>query len=103
MNKKKRNADIGEMFKQGHTQAVIGAKHKITTARVGQILREIGILQAKDPEMTNRNSFIGAHVDKEVKTAMKEAAEQDGKSLSRFVSNLVEEEVKRRRVPIEAE
>lgn len=86
-----RNVKIGHMYRNGATQQAIATKYGITPMRVSQILRETGVLQSLPAE-----SRTVVRMPPEQKQAVEKVASQDGKSISGFMADLAEEEVRRR-------
>lgn len=101
---KERNQEICDLYtKEGLSQLQLSKRFKITQVRVGQILNRAGIQKSDRPKMKNlyRTAFTAIMLREDVKIALKQIVKDEGhRSLSSFVSNLCEAELKRRGVEI---
>lgn len=95
-----RNAQICSLYREGNlTQADLAAKYCISEVRVGQILNRAGL--TKNERMTTpRTRFIGVNVSQVIKDTLAVEAKREGKSTSKFVSELIVRELERRGVAL---
>lgn len=97
-----RNEQIAEMYRQGETQQAIAEKLNISKVRVGQILHQMGMSKIDRPKVSpfKRTAFTAVYLKESVKNALRQAAKNEGKALSLFLSDVLEDELKRRGLPV---
>lgn len=102
--RKERNEHMVRLYLAGTTQQIIADRFNLTEARVGQILRKMGVTKndRKKPPVSNRTAFVGVHLTPEVKRAVKIAADsEDPKlSVSAFIARTLRAELERRNIPV---
>ena len=90
-----RNVDICLYYKDGHKLSECASPFQLGRQRILQILQKGGVW--KPYEKMKRDKFLGVTVKDETHLALKERAVEEGTSVSRFVSdhldNLVKGEV----------
>jgi DNA-binding CsgD family transcriptional regulator len=90
-----RNAQISRMYIGGATLQECAEAHKISRERVRQVLRKLGVFKRhRVVKKSERNAFLGVNVSEPTKTALKEKAAAEGKSVSQLASEVLDEVVK---------
>jgi hypothetical protein len=95
--------DMIQFRREGKTFREIAVLAGISSSRVGQILDRRFTRQEKKLILAKRArkvSFMGIDLRPEVKEALKQYCLEQGTSMSKWVSNLVEEKLKDLDVPI---
>lgn len=87
-----RNVAICLYYKDGHSLQQCASHFKMGRQRVLQILKKAEVW--KPYVRTKRNKFVGVTVSEETKAALQARAEEHGTSVSRFVSDHLDEMVK---------
>ncbi len=90
-----RNAAICQMYIAGATLKTCAEKYAISHERVRQILRKAGVFKHdRQIERSDRDAFLGVNLTTETKDALKAKADESGVSMSRLVSDQIDEMVK---------
>lgn len=84
-----RNVAICLYYKEGHKLSECSSHFKLGKQRVLQILQQGGVW--KPYQKAKRDKFLGVTVTDETKAALQAKAKEEGKSMSRFVSNKLDE------------
>lgn len=93
-----RNSEICRRYiEEDKTQEDLAIEYALSKPRIGQILRENGVMR-NDRTGPPRTATIGVALRPEVKIALEEITISEGSSISKFVSNLIEEELQLRGV-----
>lgn len=90
--KTQRNADLCAYYNEGHNARQCASKFRIARQRVIQILQEAHVW--KPYVKNNRTQFLGVSVSEETKDALRVKADAEGKSVSRFASDVLDEVVR---------
>lgn len=94
---KSRSKVINALHDQGVTQAELARRYKLSRTRIAQIL---GKNSGRKTPLSDRTDFTGVHLSPAVKSALKETAKKEGKSVSAYLADLVKEDLKRQGVEI---
>jgi predicted HicB family RNase H-like nuclease len=87
-----RNAAIVAYYRDGHKLKDCASEFQLGRQRVLQILQAAG---AWRPYVkTSRDKFLGVNVTSETKDALKVKADEQGVSVSKFASNVLDEAVR---------
>ena len=90
-----RNEEICEMYVAGSTLQECGERFSISRERVRQILNKAGVpKQRRTTEKSDREVFLGVNLTATTKEALKTKAKKRGVSMSRMVSDEIDELVK---------
>lgn len=84
-----RNVAICLYYKEGHKLSETASHFKLGRQRVLQILQRGGVWMPY--EKSKRDKFLGVQVSEETKAALQKQAESEGTSVSRFVSDKLDE------------
>ncbi len=87
-----RNAAICAYYIEGHTLRECASHFRLGRQRTQQVLEAGGVW--KPYIKSDRSKFLGVTVTEETKAALRERAENEGISMSRFASDLIEGAVK---------
>ena len=87
-----RNAAICEFYAEGRSAKQVASKFRIGRQRVYQILNAAGAIIR--PRPTRRQKFLGVTITSETKSALEAKAEAEGTSVSKLVSDALDEVVK---------
>jgi DNA-binding transcriptional regulator LsrR (DeoR family) len=87
-----RNTDICLYYKEGHKLSECASKFRLSRQSIMQIVKKGGVWRPY--VKTNRDKFLGVTVSGETKTALEERADEQGTSVSRFVSDHLDNLVK---------
>jgi len=88
-----RDAELCDMYLAGATLSACAEKFGISKPRAQQIVRKHGYATRLSQEEP-RGAFLGVCLTPESKEALRVKAEEEGKTMSRLVSDAVEEMVK---------
>lgn len=95
LTKAERNADVARAYVDGLTVLELSERFHLTTERVRQILRKSAVYQGyRDKHREKRPAFLGVNLTEETKDALQVKADEQGTSMSRLVSDTIEEMVK---------
>ena len=100
-----RDNNICSLYKQeGLTQVKLAARFGVTEVRIGQILKKAGVTKEDRPKIlpNKRGCFVGVWITQPAKDALLREAENEKLSASRFISNLIMVELKKRKVELMA-
>lgn len=88
-----RDTELCRMYTEGATMLELADHFKISRQRIRQIVRSAGVyVPYRDAhEHNGRDAYIGVNVTSEVKDALRAKAVGEGKSMSEFVSDKLEE------------
>ncbi len=87
-----RNAAICAHYTSGHTVRECASHFTLGRQRIMQILMAAGVW--KPYEKGDRTKFLGVNVSAETKDGLKTKADEAGKSVSRFASDVLDEAVR---------
>ncbi len=87
-----RNMAICQYYEEGHKLRDCASKFRLSRQLVLRILKQAGVW--KPYEKTNRTHYVGVVVSPETKVALRERAKDEGTSVSKYVSDRLDEMVK---------
>lgn len=87
-----RNKAICDYYKEGHKLREVASKFRLGRMRVLQILQAAGVW--KPVVNQGRDQHLGVTVTKETKEALAKAAEENGESISKLSSDILEKAVR---------
>lgn len=87
-----RNLAICEYYEQGHKLRDCASQFRLSRQLVLRILKQHNVW--KPYEKTDRTRYVGVVVKPETKDALQKQAEAEGTSVSKFVSDRLDEMVK---------
>lgn len=102
-HRQERDSTICELYKEGKTLEQIAEECSLSRARVGRILQKNG-LTSKDrvkSALSQRVKFTGIYLTAQAKAALVQISADEDTSMSSFLSNLFDEELKRRGITFE--
>jgi hypothetical protein len=90
-----RDAKIAKYYSTGKTMQEVGDKFGLTRGRVAQILHSRDDVKVRPREYTtaDRQFFLGVHLTDDTKRKLYKCAEQSRKSVSKYVSDLLDDMV----------
>ena len=83
-----RNAAIAAHYQAGHKVREIASEFKLGRQRIMQVLQAAGVW--KPYVKGERTKFLGVNVSEETKDGLKAKADEAGKSVSRFASDVLD-------------
>ena len=86
-----RNAAIVASYQAGRKVREVASEFKLGRQRIMQILKAGGVWQPY--EKGSRTKFLGVNISEETKDALRVKADAEGKSVSRFASDVLDEVV----------
>lgn len=90
-----RNEELCQMYTAGSTLQTCGEHFKICRERVRQILLKAGVLKRERvTKKSDREAFLGVNLSPTAKKALKTKAGEKGVSMSKMVSDKIDEMVK---------
>lgn len=92
MQMKERNAAICAYYSEGHKLKECARKFQLGRQRILQVLQVAGAW--KPYVKGERTKFLGVNVSEGTKDALKVKADAEGKSVSRFASDVLDEAVR---------
>ena len=100
MTREERDLLICNGYKAGDTQEELAERHGLTRARVGQILKRYGLAPSDRSRENSQLSFVRVHLKVPVREALLEECKRQDVAVSKFVSDIVERELKQLGVEI---
>ena len=94
MTHEERDLLICNGYKAGDTQEELAERHGLTRARVGQILKRHGLAPSDRSRENSQLSFVRVHLKVPVREALLEECKRQDIAVSKFVSDVVERELK---------
>jgi len=92
MRNLERDAEICRLYTEGETLQWCADQFKISRERIRQILIAAKVYRPTR-DVGDRQAYLGVELRASVKEALQKKAKEDGVSMSRFVSDLVEGEI----------
>ena len=96
-NTVERNKAICDYYNAGHKLRECASKFQLGRQRILQILQAGGAW--KPYVKTDRTKYIGVNVSEDTKVALKELADAEGKSVSKFTADVLDRVVAEGEVP----
>ena len=87
-----RNQTICDYYVAGHNVRECASAFQLGRQRIMQILKASGVWRPY--EKGSRTKFLGVNVSEETKDALRVKADAEGKSVSRFASDVLDEVVR---------